>query len=291
VIFDQQDLHRSVGLYSDLFVVGRATGQVRRLTWGARLLDPDLSPDGTSIAAVRAGGDRRELVIVPLLNDGAAVDLGALRRVGSAADTHFSAPRWSPDGMSIVAERSVIGRKSEVVVVDARTGAVQQVFALAGSRVVTPTWRPDGGAVLAAADVDGGPFNLFEFEWRSPGVPTGSAPTTVRQLTRSASGAFWPDISPDGQTVVYVGYTTEGFDVFTSSGDDRRLCALGAPIQSAADAPAHVVASADRDWRQSRARWCRDGSAGRAGLPYLRGLGDLGGQHAARREQSAGGPA
>src|SRR5262245_47187206 len=28
-------------------------------------------------------------------------------------------------------------------------------------------------------------------------------------------GAKWPDISPDGSTIVFVGYTADGFDLFT----------------------------------------------------------------------------
>src|SRR5204863_5400463 len=64
--FDQQELHRNVALYSDLYALSRATGRVRRLTSGARLLDPDLSPDGRTLVAVQDRAGQRNLVLVRL---------------------------------------------------------------------------------------------------------------------------------------------------------------------------------------------------------------------------------
>src|SRR5206468_1517279 len=43
--FDQQEIRRNVGVYSDLYTLSRTTGRVTRLTKDARLMDPDLSPD------------------------------------------------------------------------------------------------------------------------------------------------------------------------------------------------------------------------------------------------------
>jgi Tol biopolymer transport system component len=30
-------------------------------------------------------------------------------------------------------------------------------------------------------------------------------------------GALWPDVSPDGRTIAFVGYTASGYDVFTTT--------------------------------------------------------------------------
>jgi hypothetical protein len=92
------------------------------------------------------------------------------------------------------------------VVVDVETSTVRVVAAVDGARVVTPAWRPDGRAVVAAVAREGEPFNLFEFD-----VDGESSP---HRLTHTTGGATWPDISPDGSTIVFVGYTASGFDLF-----------------------------------------------------------------------------
>ena len=64
IYFDQEDLRRNTGVYSDLYEWSRATGRVTRLTSEARVLDPDLSPDGTTLVAVRNHRGQRDLVLL-----------------------------------------------------------------------------------------------------------------------------------------------------------------------------------------------------------------------------------
>jgi hypothetical protein len=210
LVFDQQELHRTVGLYSDLYALDRSSGSVRRLTSGARLLDPDLSPDGTTIVAVREGLGKRDLVTVRLKPDTTTVKETKtdVETLISEPDTQFNAPRWSPDGRSIAVERHRLDGTSEVVIVVAASGAVRVIASDPAIRFVTPAWRPDGQALVAAAARHGEPFNLYELDV----VPSSAG---ARQLTATTGGATWPDVSPDGSTIVYVGYTIDGFDLFT----------------------------------------------------------------------------
>jgi hypothetical protein len=201
VIFDQQELHRNIGLYSDLYRLDRASGAVRALTREARLLDPDLSPDRRTIAAVREGRGQRDLVLVAL--DG-HLTAGAVTGLVAEADTQFATPRWSPDGHSIAVERHRLGAGAEVVIVDTATGAVR-VVATGANRAVTPAWRPDGRAIVAAVEDDGRAFTLWEY-------PLDGARVRRQLTTRQA---LWPDVSADGSTLVFVGYTGRGFDLFT----------------------------------------------------------------------------
>ena len=143
VVFDQQELRRNVGLYSDLYSVDLESGDVTRLTNGKRLLDPDLSPDGNTIVAVQEGLGHRDLVTL-------AMGRGEVTVVVSEPDTQFNAPRWSPAGRSIAVERRRAGAHSEVVLVTAETGAVRVVASAPDTRWVTPAWRPDGRAVIVA---------------------------------------------------------------------------------------------------------------------------------------------
>ena len=124
----------------------------------------------------------------------------------SEPDTQFNAPRWSPDGRLIAVERHRLGARSEIVVVDPALGTVDVVASFPTARVVTPAWRRDGRSIVASADLDGDTFNLFEFGVDPPAPP--------RQLTRTTGGATWPDVSPDDESIVFVGYTAAGYDLF-----------------------------------------------------------------------------
>jgi len=205
IVFDQQQVQRNVGLYSDLYVLDRSTGAVRALTSGQRLQDPDVSPDSATIIAVRQVAGRGEIVTLPLPSS--RIEDPALNTVASEIDTQFSAPRWSPDGRQIAVERHRLGALSEVVVIDMVTHAVRVVASDPNARIVTPTWRADGQAIVAAADFNADTFNLYEFPL------DGSMPP--RQLTHTSGGALWPDVSRRGDLIAFAGYTVDGFDVFT----------------------------------------------------------------------------
>ncbi|MBE3099690.1 MAG: hypothetical protein IMZ44_21445, partial [Planctomycetes bacterium] len=53
LVFDQVELSRSIALRSDLYSLDPDTRRVRRLTRDARLVEPDVSPDGRSVACIR----------------------------------------------------------------------------------------------------------------------------------------------------------------------------------------------------------------------------------------------
>ncbi len=239
IYFDQQEFRRNVGLYSDLYAWSRSNGRVTRLTSEARLLDPDLSPDGTTIVCVQQKLGRRDLVLVRLKPDptydttttthdtatttydattktadtyvGSAFRrTGAITTLISEPDTQFNAPRWSPDGRTIAVElhRPTAGTAaSDVVLIDVASMSMRILPWTGPVRMVTPTWRRDGRAVVVAVAPGEEPFNLYEFNLDGVGSP--------RQLTRTTGGATWPDVSPDGRTIVFVAYTVDGFDLFT----------------------------------------------------------------------------
>lgn len=201
--FDQMERHRNIALYGDLYAFVRASERVQPLTSGARLLDPDVSPDGATIACAQDHVDRRDLVLVALA---ASAKTAAITPLLSEADTYFNAPRWSPDGRRIAVERHRIGSPPDVVVVDVATRVVGVVATDADARIVTPAWRPDGAAIVAAVAPRDETFNLHEFALDG---------SRGRQLTHTSGGATWPDVSPDGKMLVFVGYTPDGHDVFS----------------------------------------------------------------------------
>jgi len=215
IYFDQLEQRRNVGMYSDLYALSRGAGRVRALTTNARLRDPDLSPDGATIVATQGKPGQRDLVLVRL-NGTADPDRVSIATLAGEPDVYFDAPRWSPDGRSIAAGMHGVGGMPQIVVVDPATGRFRVVAADARTRFATPAWRPDGAALVVAAARGDETFNLVEM------ATDGSA---VRQLTHAAGGALWPDVSPDGRTIAFAGYTTAGYDVFTMpypySGSER----------------------------------------------------------------------
>jgi Tol biopolymer transport system component len=205
--FDQQEVRRNTGQYSDLYSWSRTTGHVQQLTSESRLMDPDLSPDGRTLACVQNRPGQRALVLVTIATGGVTKTFRpAIETLISEPETQFNTPRWSPDGRWIAVERHRPGSVSEIVIVDVATKTTRVIVPSALGRSVTPVWRPDGRAVVAAVAGERAPFNLFEFSL------DGGNP---RQLTSMSGGAKWPDISPDGSTIVFVGYTVNGFDLFT----------------------------------------------------------------------------
>jgi WD40-like Beta Propeller Repeat len=208
VYFDQLEFVRGTALQSDLYVADVTTGRTRRLTRHARVTEPDVSRDGSRLAMVQIGEGRRDLVLIDLatLQADSPVDAAALpvTRRWSAPETTWANPRWSPDGQRLVAERRALHGRSELVLVDTTSGACK-VLTAAG-RNVTPTWTPDGSAILFASDRAGGPFNLYRIQL------TDGATTRLTQLS---GGAQSPLVADDGQSVVFVGYTIAGWDLFS----------------------------------------------------------------------------
>src|SRR5439155_15275122 len=121
--FDQQEIRRNAGVYSDLYRLELTTGRLLRLTKDARLMDPDFCPLTQTIVAVRNAPDRRELV--RMTADPEHGKVGDFMTIVSEPDTQFNAPRLTRDARMIVAERHRRGAPSEIVLVDATAGAIR----------------------------------------------------------------------------------------------------------------------------------------------------------------------
>ena len=174
---------------------------LRRLTHLARAADPDLSHDGKTVVCTIQRADRRALGTFELSAAGFAAPSILLSEEG----IEYSSPRWSADGRSIAVERRRLGGASEIVVVDVATRRARPIVSSRDGRNVTPNWLSPT-TVLFASDRGGQPFNIYAVDVAS---------AVVRRLNGTGPSAQSPAVSPDGKTIVFVGYTTDGYDLFS----------------------------------------------------------------------------
>jgi Tol biopolymer transport system component len=201
LVFDQIEVENQVGLQSDLYSVETAGGRPRRLTRGARAADPDVSSDGRRVVFTVQQTDRRELAIATL-SGGRTIE--GRETLVSEEHANFASPRWSPDGRFVAAERQTRGLRPEIVVVEVATKAVRPVAPSVGRRSASPAWTSDGELVYAADDGTG--FRLFR---------TNLETLATWRLEGTGPSAQSPEISRDGQQIVFVGYSAAGSDVYS----------------------------------------------------------------------------
>jgi hypothetical protein len=183
--------------YADLFRLG-ADGGRDRVTRDARLMEPDVARDGRVVAIRSERGTN-----VPVVMDGAGPPSSARALAAPSLDVQWATPRWSPDGRRIAISRWRAGGFYDVVVLDAATGRVEAEVTADRAVDMTPAWSPDGRFVLFSSDRTG-ISNLYAFE-----VAAGR----LRQVTNVLTGAFQPDVSPDGRWIAFAYYRADGYHV------------------------------------------------------------------------------
>ena len=182
-------------VYSDLYAVDRE-GEERRLTRGARLAEPDPHPDGRRLVAVADASGTNVLALYDLAS-------GATRAITAASlDVQWSLPRWSPGGELIAASRWRAPGLRDVVVLDG-TGAVVREITSDRAVDTAPAWSPDGRYLLFSSDRTG-IADLYAYEMASG---------RLFQVTRVLTGAFEPDVSPDGRWIAFSYYRADGYHV------------------------------------------------------------------------------
>ncbi|MGH7506793.1 MAG: hypothetical protein ACRELX_14140, partial [Longimicrobiales bacterium] len=192
LVVSQLEYTSTYRIRQDLVLV--TPGGTERITRDARLQDPDVAGDGLRIVAVENDAGTNRLVIVDRTT-------GEVRPLTEfAPDVHWASPRWSPDGARVAVSRFTRGGEYDVVVLD--TAGVILARLTADHAIDThATWSPDGRWILFSSDRSGIP-NLYAAEVAvTEGGPSVAAPVTLRQVTNVLTGAFHPDVSPDGRWI------------------------------------------------------------------------------------------
>jgi hypothetical protein len=185
-----------------------------QLTQGLRASNPDVSPDGKRIAFTVNTKGTTYLEIADIDPEGVLQNRRDL--VPSARFEQAYTPRFSPDGRSVAYSAWTAGGYRDIRVVDIATGTFRQIT---HDRALdaNPVWSPDGKQIYFSSDRSGIP-NIYAY-----GVEKGD----LRQVTNVRIGALQPAISSDGKTLVYIGYTSLGFDLYAMPIDPARF--LDAP--------------------------------------------------------------
>ncbi len=199
VYFTRTDNYRDIYMFHDLFRCDLETGRTDRLTHGMRAREPDISPDGRRVVFTVNGAGTAHLMIAETRDvEGSARRLVESPRYGQVFD-----PRFSPDGRTIAFSRWERGGYRDVLLVDVESG---RITPLTHDRAqdASPVWASDGRTLYFSSDRSG-IANIYAYH-----LPSG----LLQQVTNVVAGAYQPAISPDGNHLVYVGYTSYGFDLF-----------------------------------------------------------------------------
>ena len=152
-VFGQLDFVDPFRVRSDLWVMD-ADGDRRRLTRGARLLQPDVRADGEIVAVQLVRGTTR---LVRLSER----DTRIVAITATHPDTQWSEPRWGgTDDREIAAVRRVRGGRAEIVRLD--TNGVATLVTSSDRVEASPAWTgPACGALWSVTDRGGQPMPLL----------------------------------------------------------------------------------------------------------------------------------
>ena len=200
---------RRLYYFNDLFLQLRGTRSPRgwesgrlRLTTGRRTRDPDVSHDGHQLVYVTDRAGTTTLRIADLHEQGRLYNERAL--VPSRRDEQVFTPRFSPDDRFVAFSVWTRGGFRDLRLFDRIHNATIS-FWKDRSIDQEPSWSADGRWLFFSSDRSG-ISNIYGFE-----LATGR----LSQVTNVVTGAFMPEASPDGRSLVYVGYGSGGFDIYS----------------------------------------------------------------------------
>jgi hypothetical protein len=188
-----------------------------RLTFGRRAREPAVSADGRHVAYVT---DRVGTSTLRIAEPTPGARLENERRLAPSGyfEQAFT-PRFSPDGTKVAYGVWTDGGYRDLRIVDVASGELVELW---HDRALDqqPAWSPDGKTLYFSSDRAGFP-NIFAYDLAS---------RALYQVTNVLTGAYMPEPSPDGRSLVYVGYTTDGFDLFELELERSRFLPATYPV-------------------------------------------------------------
>lgn len=215
----------------DLYIYDLKTKKDQRLTEGLRANNPFISPDGKTIAFLSQKDGTLNLFLID-------VDGKNYRQL-----THFKNgeqlfnPRFSPDGSKIIFDYA-LNDSRDIAICDL-DGNFSFIFNEKDVDERNPVFI-DENKILYSSD-EKGIFNLFVYDLNTK---------AKRQITNVLGGAFMPSINHKGE-IVYAGYTSTGYKIFTFSNyDTLDFNQIPAYYYKLFDIPPDKRSNGNFDWRR-----------------------------------------
>lgn len=210
LVYSALETTRDIYTWNELFKLDLHSGASERLTFGARAQEPDVSRDGRHVVYTTNSAGTTHLHVADLR------DISSTTRVlvESGPFEQIYTPRFSPDGTRVAYSAWHEGGYRDIEIVTLATGGVEHVTE---DRALDtgPAWSPDGRTLYFSSDRTG-IANLYAYDLRT---------SALAQVTNVINGAYQPDVSPDGRHLVYVGYTSYGWDLFAIDVEPARFLA------------------------------------------------------------------
>jgi hypothetical protein len=219
-VFAQQEFVNPYTQRTDLYLERR--GVVRRLTFGARLMQPDAricgsapdasAPTGANAVAVAGALAGPDICIVAVQIVPGGTRLAHVRVSGDSVEIKpltegssenlLSEPRWSHSGDRIAATHWQLGGTAAIDILDAN-GSLIRSISRSRSVSAAPAWGPDDSTIYFSSDRNGR-FALYRAN-----VSTGA----ITRVAESVTGLFDAEPSPDGSRLATFQLSFEGYNL------------------------------------------------------------------------------
>ncbi len=195
LFFTRAAPYKHTHTYNDVFMLEAHSTEPQRLTFGARSWAAAVSPRGDRLVMATNQAGTTKLVLA----DDRGNQLATL--IDSPPDDQVYSPVWSPDG-SKIAMLIRRGPQLDLALIDMVSG---ELHLLTEDRALenAPAFDPTGRYLVYMSDRTG-VRNIYARDL---------VDDTLYQLTNVLTGADMPAVSPDGQTLAFVKYSSTGFDL------------------------------------------------------------------------------
>lgn len=221
IVFDQTRAYDLRYNWSDLYRWnGGDPFEAEQLTFGRRASEPHVSSDGRKVVFRRNDVAQSRLGFLDL-HTGDVVEAEPLGRIAQVYT-----PRWSPDGTKVAFSGWQQGGYRDIYLYEPATGALERITA---DRFMdqAPSWSPDGETIVFSSDRDG-VFNIYAYDLGT---------RRIHQVSNVLGGAFEPRISHDGTKIAYVGFNSEGFDLWVMPYDRDAWLEAMPPVSDLPEVP------------------------------------------------------